>query len=506
MSIYITRLESLLLPALTDSVFVAPLNLHAPSPSAHPLNAVQYFALSVAHASWETCEVLEQALETVKWPRFVDDTLRPIMKKFDLIVGKVVNPMMSSLKRDLLASLVRTEGLSPGSRSAVLPVIPAPTSAVVKQKEPTAASRLIKEVSSGGTPRSLSIPVNLQNFAARVDGARKILDIVAKPCADDGEGWVTSVAVTVIWKGMCVITEKDPSHGHRPPSPNSVARALNNLAIKEGANHLAVNTALTGSHLNANIAHTPTTPAALGGVTAKLTTMLPARVASRPPSPPRHNGNHIIQSIMSLESLIKRLVTGLVEPFTPSTDPTVQTSPEHIAREALHEALESLSDFRTVATAMRGKGEVSTRLLASARRIRDDVDDEAEEALDDAMEDTPAVLLFSLILRQANHALSSLQADAQHDSKLLIRHPAEIWGWSSAEYERQVLAGFGPANEWSKRVALALKPEIEEVMASLLHSGGSTKQSSSLVEATEWVKCLGVLCEARGGVMVPSAM
>ena len=507
LSIYITRLESILLPAITDPTFIAPLNLSA-AVSSHPLNPVQYFALSVAHTAWQTCETLEQTLETGTWPRFVSEALRPVMDKLDLVVGKVVQPLLLGLKRDLIAALSRTDGASPaGGKTIGLAHTPAPATAtangsivpMTKENSSAPLSRLTKEPSGGGHSRvaQLPVPVCLQHFAARVDGARKVLDIIAHPCQDDGEGWVTGVVVAVIWKGMCVISEKDlgPS-APRPPSPGQVSKALNGLKLEKDL-----------------YAQNPTP--SLGGVTAKLTTMLPSRTASRGPSPPRQSSrwDPMTHALLSLEGLVKRLVTGLVEPaLAPAQLPGQVLEPEHIAREALFEALEALTSFRTVSSAINGSN-ASARLLASSRRIRDDIDDDDEEVLDDAMEDMPAVTILTVLLRRANCALSLLPVSEKGPSPidLRIRSPAEVWGWTVVEYERQALSGFAAAEDWGKRVASTLKLEIERVMAVLATltarsiEGGEKSAMKEVSEAVNWVKCLGVACEARGGVRVVAA-
>jgi len=504
LSIYITRLESILLPAITDPTFIAPLNLSATA-SAHPLNAVQYFALSVAHTAWQTCEKLEQTLETGTWPRFVGEALRPVMDKLDLVVGKVVQPLLLGLKRDLMASLNRTDGTSPtGGKALGLAHTPAPTNGTIvpitKEGSNAPMSRLAKEPSGGGHSRvaQLPVPVCLQHFAARVDGARKVLDIIARPCQDDGEGWVTGVVVAVIWKGMCVISEKDLAPGaSRPPSPSQVSKALNGLKLERDP-------------------HAPSPSPGLGGVTAKFSTMLPSRTASRGPSPPRRSSrwDPMTHALLSLEGLVKRLVTGLVEPaLAPAQLPGQVLEPEHIAREALFEALEALTSFRTVSAAINGSN-ASARLLASSRRIRDDIDDDEEEVLDDAMEDMPAVTILTVLLRRANSALSFLPVSEKGPSAvdLRVRSPAEAWGWTVMEYERQALSGFAAAEDWGKRVASALKPEIERVMAVLAGLTAKSVEGSEkgamreVSEAFNWVKCLGVACEARGGVRVVGAI
>ncbi|KIR59018.1 hypothetical protein I314_05002 [Cryptococcus bacillisporus CA1873] len=499
LSIYVTRLESLLLPSLTDASFIAPLNIS--TSTAHPLNPVQYFALSVAHTAWETCEILEQTLETAQWPRFVQETLRPVMDKLDLVVSKVVQPLLLGLKRDLITSLTRTEGTSPpGGKTIGLASIPAPATStngipVTKEGSHQPVSRLTKEFSSGGHARQLAIPPCLQHFAARVDGSRKVFELIAKPCADDGEGWVTGVVVAVIWKGMCVISDKDlTAAGARPPSPNSVARALAGLGKERDS--------------APSIAPSPS----LQGVTAKLASSLsivPTRSQSRASSPPRQADklDPVTQALLSLEGLIKRLVSGFVQPPSPADD-----EDEHLARQALSEALEALQSFRIVSTAMNRGLAPSARLLASARRLRDDVEDPAEDELDDAMEDLQAVILFSILSRQANQILLSLPVSSDKEPILKIRHPSEVWAWQMAEYERQVLSGFSTAEEWGRRVAVALKGDIEKILTRLAGIAArqgmpekASKEKDIVGEAVEWVKLLGVACDAKCGLKVGGA-
>lgn len=569
LSIYITRLESLLLPALTDPAFAAALNTTHVTATSNPLNPAQMFAVSVAHTAWETCEVLEQTLETGKWPKFVSETLRPVMDKLDLVVGKVVQPLLIALKRDLVASLSRSEGVSPpGGKVLGLSSVPHPIAAggagttgvpVTKEHSNTPMSRLSKEPSDRGHARgaapTLAIPTCLQYFATRVDGARKVLETIAAPCADDGEGWITNVVVAVVWKGMCVFSEKEwavQGGQARPPSPGSVSKALHSLGKeKDTTPSVLSGTAGNGekeAQMHGPIHRTPSMPlqTSLSGV-AKLAnplSILPSRSASRAPSPPRANkGDEATHALLSLEGLVKRLVNGLVQPpLAPGqvvdANGNVVTEEEHLAREALSEALEALTSMRIAVAAMRGhvsavsaapvsaastsaavsatgnvtggagvtSKEGSIRLLHALRRIRDDIDLAEEEALDDALEDMPAITLWTLLLRQANAALASLPAllalsNGTQTQTQLIRHPAELWGWSKADYDRSILNGFGSAEESARKVALVLKPEVERVLA-LLVKGVGEKPGKEVMGAVEWVRALGVGLDARAGVKV----
>lgn len=487
LSIYVGRLDSLLLPALSDPLFNSPFNL---TPTAHsaPLNATQTFAVSIAHTAWETCERLEQMLETGNYPRFVEDTLRPTMDKLDLVVGKVVRPLLLALKVDLESSLSKTNGVAHKAPAgpATVPASAQPVP-LVREKSGNGTIRVTKELSGSGQPRQLAVPCCLQQFASRVDGARKVFESVAAPCGHDGEGWVAKVVVALVWRGMRIITEHDTFPVlNRTPSPGSVQRALSGLGKEP----------------------TPTVVASpsLAKITSTLT-LLPSRGASRPPSPPRGSTyDPATHALMSFEGLVKRLVGGLVQPPTavPSAVDSADQEAEYIAREALHEALEAL-ESAVIASATMHSENGSARMLGSVRRLRDDIDEEEHATLDDAIEDLPSVYLFGVLLRRANAALGNLPAMTEkEEAPLRLRNPAEIWGWAPAEYERQVLSGFGPAEEWGPRVARALKPEVERVLASLCSVTASQgdKAAKDTVEASEWVRALGVALDARAGVKV----
>jgi hypothetical protein len=475
MSIYTSRLESLLLPALTDPTFVQPLNLHVTTPN--PLNPAQVYALSIAHAAWETCEVFEQTLETGKWPKFVGDTLKPTMVKLDLIVGKVVPPMMNAFRRDLVASLSRNDGLSPPSGKVVgLPSVPAPSMPPppVPGTKESSVGKITKEPSERGQARQLAVPTCFQHFASRVDASRKVLEMIAGPCQDDGEGWITGILVPVIWKGILVSVDKDLVGTARPPSPAAVSKALQNVSEKGAL---------------PTVVHSPS----LGGVTAKLTSslsILPSRSASRPASPPRgmkYDARTL--ALIALEGLIKRMLGNLVPP--PSGEPVTEDNlTEHLAREALHEALESLESFRIVSAAM-CSAQPSNRMLSALRRVRDEVDDVNEEALDDAIEDMNSVILFTVLINQANTVLPS---------DIRLKSPYETYGRGvQGEYDQRVLAGFSTAEEWAKRVAVGIKGDVERVMGQIKEAGCGDGVGA------EWVKCLAFALDARAQVKVGSA-
>ncbi|BEI82643.1 hypothetical protein CcaverHIS002_0305110 [Cutaneotrichosporon cavernicola] len=426
LSIYASRLDALLLPAFSDPQFSAPLNLIPTHNHASPLNSTQAYAVSVAHAAWETCERIEQMLDLGQYPRFLEDGLRPTLDKFDTVVGKVVRPIFLQLKVDLEASVSNTGGGAPKTSAGSMTVPAAVNGApLTREKSNTGLPRLARESSGGGYSRALAVPANLQQFASRVDGARKVFETVAAPCGHDGEGWIVKVMVAVVWRGMRVIMEADHTP-NRSPSPGTVHKALSGL----------------GKEATPTVAQSPS----LAKITS-LSILTPRGAGSRPPSPPS---------------------THCFAPPTapPSSADTDDQEQEHIAREALHEALEAL-ESATIATAASHGDNASARILASVRRLRDDIDDDADEKLDDALEDLPSVQLFNLIQRRANVALAALPTNPP----LRLR-----------------------------------EPEIESMLGSLATLPVDDNASKiAVMTATEWVRALGVALEARCDVKVARA-
>ena len=500
LSIYTSRLEYFLLPGITHADFPLPVNLNAAPITTPLLNTVQAYVLSICHAAWETCEVLEVALETTAYPRFVSETLRPVMDKLDSVVARVVMPLMGSIKKQLIASLVGSDTPSPPTTHKSLPVGAATT----------LPAKAINH-----------IPTGLRGFASKVDPARKAFEMICKDCREDGETWVASVVVAVVWKGLCVCTAKyNPDEkaiagtaGGRAPSPEAIGRALASLT-KEGVS------GASGHKL-----------APSGGVTAvgkMASSILPSRAVSRPPSPPRAKGTDFGVSggaagaaaippsavaLASLEALCARLVIGLVQkpaPIAPAADDP--TASEHLAREALAEALEAISSMRIVIAAMeRG----ATYVCDVNKHLKDDLEmpDAKDELVVDAVEDVPAVLLFHLLGKRVNTALgSSIGANGasapargrmpgQVVDTRILRSPAAIWGITEDDYERQILSAFSVAEERARRVALAYKSDLERLHRELL-AGGSAESNN---EAKLWIKALALAVQARTGVVVAVA-
>ncbi len=482
LTIYVSRLEYLILPALTDAAFTAPVNLSATNgPSAGQLNSTQLFSVSLCHAAWETCEVLEIALgnRRVAYPKFVAELLRPVMDKLDSVVARVITPLMANVKRELLTALDSSGHTPPGPAKA----LPVPGTAT-----PAGSAVNAKALHT--------MPPCLKNFASKVEGARKVFELVCRDCREDGESWITSVVVAVIWRGMVVCQTKYALQGDlpardangRPPSPESMAKAMAALAVE------------------------PAVPKpAAGPVSAvgKMASILPSRPVSRPSSPPRTSGDFgkgpslepTAQHLAAFENLVQRLVNGLVlPPVAGVTDPDAT---ENLAREAHSEAIEALQSQHTVVMALQSGPAFICEVL---KNLRDDVamPTEAEENILDAAEDVPAVLLFHLLARRVNIAIAKYVTVTKQTSaggSAFLKSPYEVWGISRLDYDRQVMSGFGVAEERARRVALAWKGELERALPEVTALASGTAASvTNHNEIAGWLKSLGLALEARTGV------
>lgn len=501
LTIYTSRLEYFMSPAITDPAFVAPMQLTAPAitlgHASTLLNPTQMFVLSVCHAAWETCEVLEVALETSGYPRFVTDQLRPGMDKLDSIVARVVTPLLAGLKKELITSLDLGANASVSPVSNGHKILPVPATST----PPTALPASIP------TKAASHIPVCMRSFASKVDGARHAFELICKDCQEDGETWIASVVVSVVWRGIVNCTGKTDiqdnkifaasttTHG-RPPSPESMVRALASLA-KDGTPGGAA----------------PPAPS-VGGI-VKMASILPSRSVSRPPSPPKKAAdlpvipgaiNNAIPAaaliLASFEALVTRLVSGLVQKpaaIAPSAnDPTV---PEHLAREALSEALEAITSMKIVVTALERP---PTYMLDILQHLKDDVEmeNEQDEAVVDAVEDVPAVLLYQLLAKKLNKSIGTLAESIGIRGAPTLRSPAQVWGIAEEDYERQVLSAFSVAEERARRVALVYKAELERVtkdLSALLKSSGHVSDLQRDAVKT-WIKNMSLALASTAGV------
>ena len=321
-----TRLETVLLPAVIDSAFTLPILSSAPptqsllsTSTVALLNPCQTFALSLAHAAFEVHATLAALLASPcggvePWPKHVSESFKPVMDKLESVVGRVVQPLLASLKKELGDTLA---GL----------------------KEPTKKV----EPSSSATPKIVrtvggveTIPPHLAPFASKVDMTRKVLEKISAGCGNAGEGWVVGVVVSSIWKGMLALVERPVS-----PAEKGSPRSLSQRLLVNGSGKVAASSS-SGTATPPSDSHASSAvfmPKALtSNKSATNVASLLRTPGSRPSSPPRPIvADPATCLVTAFEGLVRKLVDGLVFYKLPAA-----SDPGHLAREALAEALEAL--------------------------------------------------------------------------------------------------------------------------------------------------------------------
>lgn len=491
LSVFSSRLETLVLPALVDTTFSHPI-LAVPAPPATattallghhsmnggpaPLNPCQVYALSLAHAAFEARNALGKLLAAgcvspqfqptkaaEPWPRFVFEGIQPILVKLDSIIGRVVQPLMATIKRELADTLVGLQGSLPGGA-------PAP---------PASAVKAIK-----GVPGGADVSACLAPFATKIEPARRAMTRIAGGCGDAGEGWIVSVVASTIWKAMLALAERPVSATATggSTSPKALGRTLTDVGAKltaastGGAKQPLTLLGRTSSSIGSRPSSPPrsSTPSMATGYTASGHYHHPSGssqhhgLPTNGSTPPHDPATHLI---LGFEHLAHRLVADVV-PYTIPARP----DPGHLAREALSEALEALQSLRLVFATL-GRPADGLLLIRNglvelkAAQGPEDVQDDDDVFLD-ALDDVPPVVLFHLFIRRAGG---------------LVRRPEECLGWSRAEYDRAVLAGFGAAEEWERRVGAAVRAEVERVRSKRAAMG------DKLGELEErWLEVLGL--------------
>lgn len=418
-----SRIETLLLPAIVDPTFSHPI-LSAPLPppsirlnsvsaiAQSPFNACQTYCLSLAHIAFEVRDTLAgflMAESSESKPRFVGDSLKPILEKLDFIMGKVVQPLLARLKKELADSLCALK-----------------STAIAPPGKPNKALAPVDAIPSGLAP-----------FASKVDLARRCLAKIAAHCGDAGEGWVVGVVASTVWRGMVSIVERPCPPGEKL-SPKGINQKMPSIPVNPASS-------------------TPSQPIGKPKPSTIVATLL-RPPSSRPSSPPRPTiTDPSTLLVISFEVLIRKLVDGLVPYVLPAS-----SDPGHLAREALAEAVEALQSLRTVITTLGRPNGGLDAILAGLHELKSSEEEEGEEDDEflDALDDVPPVLLFHL---WGTRLASSLGGD-DHRPRL-IRCPYALFGWTKEQYERTVLAGFGAAEEWERKVGAVVKAEVGAVLA-----------------------------------------
>lgn len=416
-----------------------------------PLNPCQTYALSLAHAAFEIHAALAGLLADRRadgWPKHVSESFKPVLDKLESVVGRVIQPILVSIKRELADTLVGLKDTSVGHAQ----LGHSKKSTDFLPSTASAATHAIKAVrTTGGAVES--VPPCLAGFASKLDGARRVLERISAGCGNAGEGWVVGVVVASIWKGMLGLVER-PSTAPEKGSPRSLSQRL--LVNGSGKVTAAAGTSTPPSDGSAPVLMPKALSATKSATNVASLLTRATTPGSRPSSPPRLVGvDPATCLVTAFEGLIRRLVDGLVPYKLPAA-----ADPGHLAREALAEALEALESLRIVVSHL-GKPhglQIVLRGLEDLKVASDTEDDDPDDAFLDALDDVPPILLFLLF----GTRLATLSRAGTHPP--VLRPVPEVL---ASTIGTAYLVGFGAAEEWERRAGVAMRGAVDQALGEL---------------------------------------
>ena len=433
---------------MVDAAFASPiLNAAPPTQSllssaviVSPLNPCQTYALSLAHAAFEVHAMLGLLLSggrAASWPKHVGESFKPVMDKLESVVGRVIQPVLVAIKRELADTLVTLKD-PPGPHST-------PAKKAADYLPSAGSSNPIKAVRTVGGVET--VPPSLAAFASKVDASRRVLEKISAGCGNAGEGWVVGVVVGTIWKGMLGLVERPCPAQHERGSPRSLSQRL----LVNGSGKVAVASGVSTPTGEVLVPKALTSTKSATNVASLLTRTTPG---SRPSSPPRPLGalDPATGLVTAFEGLVRRLVDGLVPYQLPAA-----SDPGHLAREALAEALEALESLRIVVLHL-GKPNglhVVLRGLEDLKVASDTEEDDPDDAFLDALDDVPPILLFLLF----GTRLGSLPG-AKAQPAVLRPVPEILASTIGPAY----LGGFGAAEEHERRAGVAMRTALDQAL------------------------------------------
>ncbi|KAI5123678.1 hypothetical protein M0805_001706 [Coniferiporia weirii] len=287
LSVLITNLSSLLLPLLSSSAFLTPVapNVQMPGP-----NATQAHALAVAGFAGELLDCLD-GLKLDSSHDHRGDGLNTFREGLLSIIGRVVNPLITGLKGDLLVLIQALESVHSISLTSALTKAPGGTKATIYQHPSI-------------TPLQALMPIYAKALGQYT--ASKSM-----------QSTLATLLISVIWRALVALS-------HRPSAPRSRSNS---------ASALSAASSNTFKKRLASSTTPPTTPPP-GRFTMKLS-------SSRPPSPTHGPTPSAASDARVLYDLLSLL---------PKPSPTDDAS--RVAREAVDEAFEVLATLSALLSAI----------------------------------------------------------------------------------------------------------------------------------------------------------
>lgn len=439
LTVFAGRLDSLLiLPANEPSVLYVPKSAKDVD---HSLPVVLRYNIEVIRCAWVAYSVLGGIMKCKDWnPEVVKvlrDGLTPILSKMDAIIQRFMGPYLTEIKKQVTGCIMKSQ---PPTMTQPLP----PT----KPHHHLSLSRTIPSLGGYSAWISPAHPNEpLHELVNLLEGVRKLL-MSKLSCQAGSHRWIVSVATQAAWKAMLVFstwTFPLPAvSGTNQPiqtAPGAPSHTLARASAFKGARHI----------------------------------LHPGKQS--PPPPVKSNATlhhelmlHLKAFWVAINDFVKD-VAGI----DPNSGIAHSTCPRDcelcsqgfllnpvgegdLVREAMNEALEALSAFQLVASALLQPERLRSSLIAYAHRPASGDPGAARTSVDDsnacptlvlALQELPPFILIHLLA-------SRISKEAG------FRLPHEVWGDRWEDYQEE-LSGFLAAEQWLSEEAYEMVKEVRRI-------------------------------------------
>lgn len=405
---------------------------------------------------------LKEGLRTtgVGAPPFVGETLRPWVDKLEELMGRVMNPLVASVRLSVTAICLRAQVAEPAVavgqpelKSTSLPGAAGLRSLSLGR----AASASIASAGSVG-------PVWIRELAAALEAMAKLVGRLE--CGKDADKWLVSVGTCVVWKGMLALSARNVVEEAAPAVVPVALKGLFKSAKRSPSPPASPPLAPVDAHQSRHTSPTSSSSeiafvrllCELELLESRLTTFVHA--LSSPP-----HDNVLMSGTCDNVAACGLCKTGRTFDAESSDEEDEIEAGQGLAQSAMREALQALSAMIVVVRASAHSQVLRRALLVDAG------------ASDELVPLTPLALLAGTpvpVVEERGpstcptlaHALDTLPTlillhllASRLPASIGFRLPHEVWGLEWRDYDKE-LRGFAAAEEWTAEIGWEMSGEV----------------------------------------------
>ena len=216
LTVLLSRLDALVLSPASDpaGLLFVPRTVRDLVPAALPVQ--QRFNFDIVRSAWFVRAALAATTapeQPKQLPTFVQDALFPWCSKLDVLIARIMTPLVAEIKRVCAGTIARAKDSVPRTNSGSL--------IVTADKTPVAAVAAVGANGTSTTATGAQGPSYLRDLANQLDAVRKLFSEVLG-CGTEADKWIVGVATHVTWKGMLAYAARPCPVSDSPP-PTTVA-------------------------------------------------------------------------------------------------------------------------------------------------------------------------------------------------------------------------------------------------------------------------------------------